>query len=207
MKYYLSSYKLGNIPGNFASLFTQAKSIAYIPNATDFTGADPDRVRSHITADVQSLEKLGLDVTVLDQKKYFQTAPEKLESIVNSSSGLWVSGGNVFVLRQAMMLSGIDRIIIGKSKEADFIYGGYSAGCCVLSHSLKSYQFASDANDVPYSGVNSTIWDGLGLIDFAFMPHFQSNHSESAKIDKEIEYCKVNGLTYRAVKDGDALVF
>ncbi|MCJ8297990.1 MAG: Type 1 glutamine amidotransferase-like domain-containing protein [Pseudomonadales bacterium] len=157
MKYYLSSYKLGNIPGKFASLFTQGKSIAYIPNATDFTEADPASVRPHIEADVKSLEKLGLDVKILDLKKYFQTAPEKLESIVNSLSGLWVSGGNVFVLRQAMMLSGIDRIIIEKSKEADFIYPGYSAGCCVLSHSLRSYQFASDANDVPYSSVNSTL--------------------------------------------------
>ena len=45
------------------------------------------------------------------------------------------------------------------------------------------------------------------LIDFAFMPHFQSNHPESEKIDKEIEYCKVNGVSYKQVKDGDVLVF
>jgi len=153
------------------------------------------------------LEKLGLDIEVLDLKQYFDTAPEVLKSVVNATSGLWVSGGNVFILRQAMMLSGFDKIILEKSKDASLVYGGYSAGCCVLSESLRSYQYASDANDTPYPAVSSAIWDGLGLIDFAFMPHFQSDHSESEEIDKEIEYCNVHGIPYRPVKDGDALVF
>jgi dipeptidase E len=62
-----------------------------------------------------------------------------------------VSGGNVFVLRQAMKLSGLDQILITKSEHDNFVYGGYSAGCCVLSKMLTPCQVASDAADLPYS--------------------------------------------------------
>lgn len=207
MNYYLSSYKLGNPPEKFADLFSQNKSVAYIPNALDFKGADPNRVRTHIASDMSDLEKIGLDATVLDLKDYFDKPPEELENLLNSLAGLWISGGNVFVLRQAMMLSGLDKIILEKNKDEDFVYGGYSAGCCVLSESLLSYQIASDPKETPYSGLDSTIWAGLGLIDFAFMPHYQSSHSESDQIDEEIEYCKSNNISYKPVKDGDVLIF
>lgn len=207
MKFYLSSYKLGNAPNAFADLLTQGKWVAYIPNALDFADADLDRIKAIIAEDVESLEELHLDVKILDLKQYFHSPPGELKSMVDSFSGLWVSGGDVFVLRQAMRLSGIDKIISAKRQQADFVYGGYSAGCCVLSESLKSYQFASDANAKPYPELTSTIWTGLGLIDFAFMPHFQSEHSESDLIDQEIAYCEANNIRYKPVKDGHALVF
>ncbi|PWQ93479.1 Type 1 glutamine amidotransferase-like domain-containing protein [Leucothrix arctica] len=181
--------------------------MGYIPNATDFTVADLEQVKSHRVSDVEDLEKLGLAVKVVDLKQYFDSDPKELEGLVSSLSGLWVSGGNVFILRQAMMLSGLDQLIIEKSKDPVFVYGGYSAGCCVLSKSLKSYQYASDANDTPYSGISTANWDGLGLINFAFMPHFQSDHSESEAIDKEIAYCNANGISYKPVKDGDVLIY
>ena len=51
------------------------------------------------------------------------------------------------------------------------------------------------------------IWDGLGLTNFAFMPHYQSDHPESGEIEKEIEICKSHNIPYKAVRDGDVLIF
>jgi len=207
MKYYLSSFKLGNDPKKFLSLFSEGVTVGYIPNATDFTDSDPEKVKAHIDGDVKALEELGLIVKVVDLKKYFKKSIDELKRVVDSLSGLWVSGGNVFVLRQAMMLSGMDKIVLEKSKDPSFVYGGYSAGCCVLSNSLEPYQVASDASDKPYKEAPDTIWQGVGLIDYAFMPHFDSNHGESDEINKEIEFCKENGIRFTPVKDGDALIF
>ena len=50
-----------------------------------------------------------------------------------------------------MKLSGLDQILITKSEDDNFVFGGYSAGCCVLSKMLTPYQVASDAADLPYS--------------------------------------------------------
>lgn len=63
--------QLGNKPDGYLNLFSEGKTVAYIPNATDFTGADPSRVKAHIKYDVDGLEELGLDVEVLDLKDYF----------------------------------------------------------------------------------------------------------------------------------------
>ena len=150
MKYYLSSFKLGNTPEKYLNLFSDEQTVAYIPNATDFTGADPCRVKAHINGDVEGLESLGLNVKLLDLKDYFDQPQKDLEDRLSQFSGLWVSGGNVFVLRQAMKLSGLDKILLKKSEDDNFVYGGYSAGCCVLSKLLKPYQVASDASDLPY---------------------------------------------------------
>jgi dipeptidase E len=35
------------------------------------------------------------------------------------------------------------------------------------------------------------------------MPHWNSDHPESADIDKEIAYCEQHGLAYLPLKDGD----
>ena len=110
------------------------------------------------------------------------------------------------MLRQAMALSRMDQLLIDRQTDANFVYGAYSAGCCVLSPTLKPYQHGSDPNDTPYPGLDDTPWTGLGLIDFAFMPHYQSEHREIAAIDREIAYCERHGIAYRTVADGRALV-
>jgi dipeptidase E len=59
---------------------------------------------------------------------------------------------------------------------------------------------------LPYDGLDAVIWEGLGLVDFAFMPHWDSDHPESAAIERGIEYCREDGIKYRAVRDGEVLV-
>ena len=44
------------------------------------------------------------------------------------------------------------------------------------------------------------------MLDFAYMPHFQSNHSEANLIEAEIAFCIENKIAYRTFRDGDVLV-
>ena len=206
MRFYLSSYRLGKEIKKLTRLMPKNRKMAYIPNALDFTKANLERRKKHVKTDVDSLKKIGLAVEILDLKKYFKKR-EKLRKKLDELGGVWVSGGNVFVLRQAMKLSGFDRILKDLITRKDFLYAGYSAAGCVLSPSLKAYQIVDDATDTPYKAQKKIIWKGIGLIDYAFLPHFESKHPESQNISKEIEYCKKNKMRYKAIRDGEVIIF
>jgi dipeptidase E len=203
MKYYLSSYELGNEADRLKALAAKGK-IGYIPNARDFTGADPKRKADRNTSDMNSLRELGLQVELIDLRDYFgkqHELKEKLEEL----GAIFISGGNVFVLRQAMKLSGLDEVLEELQDHEDFLYAGYSAAGCVLAQNLKMYEIV-DKVDAPYIEQKEVIWEGLGVVDWAFMPHWDSNHPESADIEKEIAYCKKNDISYRAIRDGEVII-
>jgi len=180
--------------------------VGYVPNALDHLTERDEWLNARIQADIESLKDIGLNAELVDLKAYFGSE-DRLEAKLEELDGVWVSGGNVFILRQAMKLSGFDSIVWRFGEKASFVYGGYSAGCCVLSKTLTPYQKASDPTARAYKAIDHVLWDGLGLIDFAFMPHYKSDHSESERIEQEIEYCRENQIPYRTVRDGEVLVF
>ncbi len=202
MKYYLSSYEIGNETEKLKTLVPEGK-IGYIPNARDFTGADPERRAKRNENDMSSLRKLGLEVEMLNLRDYFGKR-DNLKKKLEELGAIFISGGNVFVLRQAMKLSGLDDIL-GEIKDINFLYAGYSAAGCVLAPSLKGMDIV-DPLDTPYDEQKEILWDGLGFVDFRFMPHWDSNRPESADIDKVIAYCKENNITYKAIRDGEVII-
>lgn len=116
MKFYLSSFNLGDkadelvrlisdIKKNeLVTLLSKKKKIAYIPNACDYTNTDLDRKHKKDTEDMNSLQALGLEVEYLDLKNYFYKTDE-LRKKLSEFNGVFVRGGNTFILRQAMRLS------------------------------------------------------------------------------------------------------
>lgn len=205
MKLYLSSYKLGDAPHKLRDLFEQNLRVGYIPNALDSQSNDKKWLQFHIQSDLESLREINLEPELLDLKSYFGKK-ELLKAKLEELGGLWISGGNVFILRQAMQLSGFDELIKTLYAKADFVYGGYSAGCCVLSQTLDAYAIVDDANDMPYQEIKTAIMSGLGLIDYIFLPHFESTHSESGEINKEVEYCRDHKLPFKTFRDGEVLI-
>lgn len=206
MKFYLSSYKLGNQIEMLKELIpTDNLKTAYISNALDFS-SDQERREKSEQSDIDSLEELGLQIDKLDLREYFNQAG-KLEQKISEYGVIWVRGGNVFILRQAMKLSGFDEILKKLISSGDnLLYGAYSAGVCVLSPSLKGYEFVDDPEVKPYGNEVKTIWEGLSILDFTFIPHWQSDHPESADIEKEIVYLQKNNIPYKALKDGEVIV-
>lgn len=206
MKYYLSSYKLGNELDKLLDLLKQTSGkFGYIPNALDFTGSDPDWKKKHIQADIDDLHANGAEVEELDLQDYFGKEKE-LQAKLLSLGGVYVSGGNTFVLRQAMRLSGFDSFFADLSKRNDFLYIAYSAGSCVLAKTLRYYAITDNAKDFPYSQIKNTVWEGLGVLDFIFEPHYDSDHPESKSIDKEIKKLVDDKVLFKAYRDGEVLI-
>ena len=203
--FYLSSFKFGDKKYQLMELAPKGK-IAIIPNALDFRGADSERTMQSLENKMMRLAEFGLEPRIVDLKGYFGRQSE-LRAIIKEIGAVFILGGNVFVLRQAMKLSGLDTILTELSYDTSFLYAGYSAAGCVLAPSLKVYEVVGDVIQTPYEGQTEVVWEGLGLVDFASMPHWRSDHPESESIEKGIEYCEQHNIKYKAVKDGEVLVF
>lgn len=122
MKYYLSSFKLGNETFKLKDMVNITnKKFGYIPNAIDFSNADPVRKIKHIEDDMNDIRQYGLEIEVLDLKNYFGKK-EELKTKISSLGGLYVSVRNTFVLRQAVHLSGLDDIFPDLKSREDFLY-------------------------------------------------------------------------------------
>jgi len=104
MKFYLSSFLLGDTPNELVRLMAGNKKIAYIPNACDYTKVNVEKKQARETADMNDLKALGLEVEYLDLKEYFHKTDE-LRKKLREVHGVFVRGGNTFILRQAMRLS------------------------------------------------------------------------------------------------------
>lgn len=204
MKLYLSSYKLGDRVEELKGMFSENKNVGYIFNALDFSSADPERRLKHIEKDMSELRTLGLVPEVIDLKDYFNEKIALVEKIA-TLGGLWISGGNVFVLRQAMKLSGLDEILKDLNRD-DFVYGGYSAAGCVLSPSMKGYELVDDATDLPYAEQKEVIWDGLDIVPYALLPHYDSDHPESDDVSRELANCIEKKIMFIALRDGEVII-
>lgn len=207
MRLYLSSYKLGDNPQLLANLFGEDKRVAVITNALDFS-TDHERRKNSETDQMTTLKKLGLEPELLDLRNYFGKENE-LKETMKEFGGVWIHGGNTFLLRIAYKLSGFDEIIRqynDDDSKSNFIYAGFSAGCCVLQKNLKGIDFVDDPNLTKDIYGEETMWEGLGLLDFVFVPHFDSDHPESEDTNIEVDYYKKNNITYRTFRDGEVLI-
>jgi len=201
MKFYLSSYRIGNQAEKLKSLVPKGKKLGVIPNALDYI--EPELRRQSNERCMNDLTDIGINIEMLDLQNYFNRKDE-LRKKIRELGGIWIKGGNVFVLRQAMRLSGLD-IILKTMRRKDFLYGGYSAAGCILSPKLDYLNIVDDPSITPYKD-KKIIWEGLGLIDYAFLPHYQSNHPESEKIDKEVQYCKDHKIPFKTLRDGEVII-
>jgi len=205
MKMYLSSYRLGNNPEKLVGLMGANKKIAVIPNALDFS-SDIDRRNAGVQREIDDLNNLGLQAEEVDLRKYFKK-PDELEQKLSEFGAIWVRGGNTFVLRRAFEESGMDKWLLMQKDNKELVYAGYSAGVCILSPSLKGLELVDDPIIVGEGYPKETNWEGLGLIDFAFAPHFESpGHPETEAVSKEVEYHEKTGIKYKALHDGEAII-
>ena len=206
MHYYLSSYVLGNQTEYLRKQSLKYPKIAYIPNALDIVNLDHEKLKKFNQENIDALRQLGFEVATLDLKDYFNDI-QKLKSDFQHFDGVFVRGGNVFALRQAMKLSGLDKILVEyHTVKKDFLYMGYSAGICVLAPSLKGVELVDSINVSSHNKQTDLIWEGLGILDFAIAPHYRSGHHESALIEKLVEYYIENKILFKVLKDGEVLI-
>lgn len=205
MKLYLSSYKLGGQTHILKSWIetSKDKKIALIPNAGDAYRATPEERAAKIASQCELLASIGFAPVVLDLRQYFGKE-EELRGFVKEFKAFWAVGGNTFVLRQAMEFSGFDKFLQSLKNKKEYLYGGWSAGVCVLAKSLKGLELCDEPAANPYN--NRVLWEGIGFLDYLPAPHYKSDHPETKMIDNVVAYMEKHKLPYKTLRDGEVIV-
>lgn len=203
MKLYLSSFKFGDNPTQLADLTGENKEVAVIMNAADPYG--PAKRPQYLASELDSLYRLGLKGHELDLRHYFGNVSGLAQSL-GSVGLIWAMGGNAFVLRRAMKLSGFDHIVPDLVRQNKVVYGGFSAGAVVAGSSLRGIDLV-DNPDVQVEGYdNAPAWDGMNLVPWVLVPHYKSDHPESQAIDSTVAYLNREHIAYKTLSDGDVLM-
>jgi dipeptidase E len=202
MRLYLSSFDLGDRPEELVALTGPASRAAIIVNALDNS---PDARARFLTEQTGKLIGLGFSVLELDLRSYFRQS-DQLRVLLRDIDLVWVSGGNAFILRRAMKQSGFDTIIKNAVARDEIVYAGFSAAAVIAFDSLRGLELVDDPYDVPAGYDAEVVWDGLGFVPYALAVHFKSNHPESQAVDREIAFYEDNGVPYRTLSDGQALI-
>lgn len=202
MKLYLSSFELGNKTDILKQWVEKNDNkILLITNARDLKEnkkEEQEKIRSYC----ELLQNIGFKVEILDLQKYFYKE-EELNKYLKNYKAFCVIGGNVFVLRIAMKLSGFDKFLI-ENKYSNLLYIGWSAGSCVLSKKLNGLNLVDEPVN-PYN-TDEIIYDGIGFLDKIFVPHYKSDHKESYLIDNVVNYLIENKIEFDTFKDGEVLI-
>lgn len=207
MRLYLSSYRIGDRAGSLLALLGSGKRVAVISNALDNISETARSIyRDEVYDPHVELAALGLVTEELDLRRYFGDA-SGLQRRLGDYDLVWVLGGNAFVLRRAMRLSGFDDVIVELLDRDAIAYGGFSAGAVVAAPSLRGFELMDDPGEVPNGYAPDPIWEGLGLIDHAIVPHYRSPHPESAAAELVVRHLSSQGLRYRALRDGEVIVW
>ena len=135
-------------------------NIVVVANAYDYKSAADRTVK--LNDALEMFRSLGAkSVREID----LRNGQTDLSSELDEVHLIWFTGGNTFMLRRYLADSGLDRIM-RKRIKAGLIYGGESAGACVVSPSLTGIELADDPNVV-----DNPLWNGLGYTDSVILPH------------------------------------
>ena len=199
---YLSSQKFGNDHTFLKEWVTKhGNKLLLIFNALEIKSQE--KKEANIKEDTELLEEIGFDVKVVDLKDYFGKE-ELLKQEFKEYNSFCIMGGNTFVLRQAMKYSGFDIFLQELKNNNDYLYIGYSAGSSVLSKDFELLKLVD-------STVNTYIKDdiineGVGLIDYLFIPHYKSDYHKSDLIEEVVNICQRGNVKYKALSDGEVII-
>jgi dipeptidase E len=205
VRLYLSSFRMGDHPEYLTALVgDDSRSTVVIANAID--DAPEDVRRAGVERERAALGELGFDAAELDLRNYFDDE-QRLRQELAGVALAWLRGGNVFMLRYAMRRSGADTAFRDLLAGDALVYAGYSAGPCVLSPSLRGLEAVDDAGAVRRIYRAEPVWEGLAVLDRAFVPHYRSpGHPETTALGLLAEKYRAEGVPHLTLHDGQALL-
>jgi len=206
MRLFLSSDKFGDRIDLLVGLVGQGAKVAVISNALDLIPPASREAYARTVHDpVAALNAAGLTASALDLRDYFG-ASEALAPVLEGLDMVWVTGGNAFLLRRAMRQSGFDRVAPPLIRGDKLAYGGWSAGAVVACPNLKGIEYMDDPSQVAPGYDPAPVFDGLDLIPFHLVPHYDCGHAEGPAAEKVTMYLLDQAMPYRTMRDGDVLI-
>jgi dipeptidase E len=202
MRLFLSSENLGNYPEEFLKLLGPNNRLAFVENAKDdWSPKDrAEKIKEHL----EQFKEVGFDVFELDLRDYFGTEKD-LGKILYKCGGIFVAGGNTFILSRAFRYSGLDKYLYDAVRKNEIAYGGSSAGSIIATPSLHGSELGDHPEVTPKGYKNEVIWDGLDFVDFHVIPHYESTWF-GIEAEAMLDFMKTQGMNYKTLMDGQAFL-
>jgi dipeptidase E len=206
MTLYLSSTGLGARPAALRELMAGPR-VGLIVNALD-----KESWRGRLSArrnEARQLRAIGCDPVEIDLRRYAgsrRTGARGLAGALRDLSAVWVSGGNTFVLLEAMQRSDFGTAVRGRLDDGGFVYAGYSAGACVAGPDIRGVEIMDEIGESGLSLDGDEGIAGLGLVDFRVVPHWRSGHPLSPSAEQLANSLQVASLPHRCLSDGQVVV-
>jgi len=148
-------------------------AVAFIP-----TAADPYEDKWFVDEDRDKLKEKGFNVKDVDIKG--KTEQELLEELKDVDI-IFVAGGNTFYLLEKSRESGFDKIV-KELIQKGVTYVGSSAGATLAGPDIEPIKTLDDPSKAP----SLKSFNGLNLVDFNILPHFEEkNRKEYGEIIRE----------------------
>lgn len=193
MRLYLSSFRLGNHADRLVQLAGPRQRTAVVCNAMD--AQDAVERAAGVERELAAMSALGFDPVHVDLRT-------SSDSLADGFDVIWMRGGNVFVLRRLLADTGADRVLLELLAQDAVVYGGYSAGVCVLGTDLAPLAQVDDIAVVP-----DPLMQGLGVLDYVVVPHVNTpEHPESANCTAVAADLARRGVPHLPMRDGQVLL-
>jgi dipeptidase E len=200
MQLFLSSYRFGNYESGLLEIVGENAHVGVITNAKDYKNAS-ERLTS-VKDLFDSFSGIGITPHEIDLRRYFGSAEDTALEL-EKYDFIWLAGGNTFVLRRALKYSGADTYITDRVRSNTLLYGGESAGAIVATPTLQGVEFGDDPYVIPEGYVDEEIWDGLNLVPFCIVPHYESGWEGDERM---IDTLEAEGLPYKTLTDAQVLI-
>lgn len=165
MKLLLLSLQAGALWGFLRNHFEHPAKVR-IGFVHDAIGRTPDSDEDMQAWLYQERKRIVDLVETVDDLFLAEMKPDEVAEALDRVDALYVRGGNTFLLREAMRISGADKLIVERVK-AGMPYIGLSAGSIVAGPSIEPAVPMDDWEEAP----NLPSYRGLGLIDLVIIPH------------------------------------
>ncbi|MBY6363302.1 Type 1 glutamine amidotransferase-like domain-containing protein [Rhodococcoides corynebacterioides] len=206
MRLFLASYRFGAHRARLLDLVGTPGRIGVVAAAAD---AWPAAARaSASTSEFTLLAEAGFDPVEVDLRA---VTPTTAEAALAGLPAVWVRGGNTFVLRHRLAISGVDHVLRERLRRDDLVYAGYSAGACVMGPSLTGVDAADPPEELAEITDDPVPQHGLGVIDDVLVPHWSTPAAPSA-LDPDgaaramADACRAAGVRYRTLTDDQVFV-
>jgi dipeptidase E len=200
MQLFLSSYRFGNFESGLLEIVGENAHVGVVTNAKDYK-SESERMTS-VKDLFQSFSEIGITPHEIDLRRYFGNT-EDMTLELEKYDFVWLAGGNTFVLRKALKYSGADTHIAERVRNNTLLYGGESAGAIMATPTLKGVEFGDDPYSIPAGYKDEEIWDGLGLVPFCIVPHYESGWEGDERM---IDTLEAERLPYKTLTDSQVLI-
>jgi len=138
----------------------------------------------------KGFSNFGINKSDIDLRQY-DGRQKDLKELIGNLDMLWITGGNVFYLRELLKKIQFEKILTDAIEDG-LTYGGDSAGALITCPTLKYLDAIDDT-----SQISEVIYEGLNIVDFVPLPHWDNEGFKPKLVEIKAK------LEYRVVTYGD----